>query len=325
MSFLILYKSNINVSLANLQPPKTAKPGEIDRNWTASNPSLAKLQNRMKRPLTPPSSGRFNRQKSQHVSSTSSDSEAEVVSQVELPSLGEILETPGSNRKTKLKPSQHTLAQTGGPYDVAASVHDETTTAKIDGNASSQHRDTEGEQEALKSCSRSQSTTTPPSIAISETKDKSSSPGPESPSKTPHRQFPHPALNQRWLVAPKRQKGLVNQNSIMCYRNSTLQLLCGIPQFGNLIGDLDHRGKCRSEHCLICSLDDMRRAMQGLEKSNVSIRSKLSSEFINKCFERGWAAEAVQVRRRRYAGRVAQQDAVDFLGWLVNKIIEDAR
>jgi hypothetical protein len=195
------------------------------------------------------------------------------VSRVELPSLEEILGTLGSNRKTKLKPSQHASAQTSGPDGVAASVHDQTittnldeiTTAKLDGSASGQHRDTEGKQEALKSRSRSQSTTTPP-IVTSETKDKSSSPGPKSPSKTPRRQFPHPALNQCWLVAPKRQKGLVNQDSIMCYRNATLQLLCGIPQFGNLLGDLDHHEKCRSEHCLICSLDHMRRAMQGLKK-----------------------------------------------------------
>jgi hypothetical protein len=304
----------------------------MDRNLTTSNSSLAKLQNRMKHPLNPPPSGRLNRQKRQRVSSTSSDSEAEAVSRVELPSLEEILETPGSNRKAKLKLSQHALAQMDGPYDVAVSVSDQTTTAKLDeviisklaGSASGQHDDTEGEQEALKSRSWSQSTTAPPSIAISETKDKSSSPGPESPSKTPHRQFPHPALNQRWLVAPKRQKGLVNQNLIMCYRNATLQLLCGIPQFGNLLGDMDHHEKCRSEHCLICSLDHVRRAMQGLERANVGMLGKLSSDFINKCFERGWAAETVQIGRRRYVGRVAQQDAVDFLGWLVNKIIEDA-
>ena len=52
--------------------------------------------------------------------------------------------------------------------------------------------------------------------------------------------------------------------------------------------------------------------------------SKLSTAFINKNIKRGRVAETVQVGRRRHSGRVAQQDAVDFLGWLANKIIEGA-
>ncbi len=334
--------------MLHLHSDLTRKFGSRDSDRKRELTTISRQISRsaMKRPLTPPSSRDSGSNKGRCVITISSGSKNDAEDSLEeLPSIHEILNTPRSNCSELGESSLGTIA-TSGDVKHAPKASSETsrnsqpnpTTPRISRSLET-HTAFKNKRVECLECDpssmrvRSQrarpqlvSSTARASISpkfalptcddavypeIPETDSELSSCPPKTRDKVSQGHFSSPTVGHRFITSPKRFKGLANEGQL-CYRNALLQLLFGIPEFANVLDDFEHRNECGTDHCLICRLSGVRRAVQGLDQRNVS---KLNAKFTNECFERGWASGR--------GGRRQQQDAIDFLEWLLGQLLLD--
>ena len=300
----------------------------------------------IKRPMTPPSSADSGINKRRCLITVSSSSGNDAVDLLdELPSIQEILNTPQSNRSQfgessfatpatfrNVRNTHGALSETSNnkqqysttPWiscsQEAHSGLEDKRLQPVEGTAPSIRVRSQRARPQLKSFTARAPIN--PKLAsprrnkalypeISETDSEISSYPPRRHNEAGQDKSLSLANGHRFITSPKQFHGLSNEGQL-CYRNALLQVLFGIPEFANVLDDFEHRNECGSDHCLICQLNGVRRAVHGLDRRHVS---KLIVLFTKECFERGWASGR--------GGRSQEQDAVDFLEWLLGQLLRD--